>query len=190
MSANNVTIQASSQVVYNYPTAYTFTIFNNNPIPAYGYLVLQLPAELTMQSSNSIGCTFGGAAISCTFNPVTYTLTFSYLQSTTIATGQLSTTPIILNNIINPSSTANTGFFSVWLYNSLNNQIEYTVNSLTYKLATATSFYSLNAVVNNTVNSALTTLTVSFNIPMPLYINNSLLVITFPAVMSTNLQTS
>lgn len=51
-------------------------------------------------------------------------------------------------------------------------------------MSTAANFAALSLTPNNSVNSALTSLSVSFNVPSATYQNNSYLVVTFPSVIS------
>jgi len=98
----------------------------------------------------------------------------------------LANSPIYINNLINPSTTTPTTSFQVQLYNSNNLLIEYATSGLSYRVTSASNFYSLSLNPNNTMNSALTSMDIIFNIPSTTYTNNSILVITFPSTISMN----
>lgn len=53
-------------------------------------------------------------------------------------------------------------------------------------MTTAANFAALSLTTNNTVNSALTSLSITFNVPSASYQNNSYLVVTFPSVINLN----
>lgn len=77
-----------------------------------------------------------------------------------------------------------TSSFQVYFYNFNNQIIEYITSGLSIKMTIPAKFSALSLVTNNTVNSALTTLTVTFNVPSLSYQNNTFLVLTFPSVIS------
>lgn len=51
-------------------------------------------------------------------------------------------------------------------------------------MTTAASFSALSITPSNTINSAITTLRVTFNVPSTTYQNNTLLVISLPSIIS------
>ena len=124
-------------------------------------------------------------------------VTFSSISQSTVAAGALVSSPLVINSLINPSSTSATSSFGVYLLNTLNQIVEYQGTGLTFTSNQAASFYSLSLIPNNTINSALTSLSVKFSITATSYQNSSLLVMTFPtqvniqsvscAVVSSNL---
>jgi hypothetical protein len=176
----NANIVPSSFVVNNFPTSYTITMNNLNPLFAYTYLSLYVPPEITV--GGSITCQSGVLVQSCTFNPATNTLVFSPF-TTAIAAGQLLSSPFVINNLVNPSSTMATSSFQANLYNSDNQIVEYITSGLTVQMTIPARFSALSFVVNNTVNSALSSLTVTFNVPSLAYQNNTMLVLTFPSIV-------
>ena len=180
-TAASATISPSSSVVNNYPTTYTITLTNLNPIPIYTYIVLYIPLEIT--TIGQIGCQSGTFVVSCTFDSGTKLLTLSALTSA-VSAGQLVSSPFSLSNLINPSSTMPTTSFQVFYYNSNNLLIEYITSGLSIQMTTAANFAALSLTPNSTVNSALTSLSVSFNVPSASYQNNSYLVVTFPTAIS------
>jgi len=179
--SQNVVISSSSMVVNNYPTTYTLKITNVNPLPSYTYLQIYIPPQIVVLSPSDIICFAGSSTLSCSFNAVSNMLTLSYFSSSSISAGQLVSSPIQIMNLVNPSSTKITSSFGVYLYNSLNQVIEYVNSGLTYQVTIAANFYSFSLIPNNTINSGPTALTVSFNVPGTTYNNNTLLILIFPS---------
>lgn len=184
--ASNIAISSTSQVVSYFPSSFTFTINNVNPLPAYSYLKVYVPNEIGV-SAAQVNCQAGSAAVSCTYDLSTRIITFSSFSSAIIAAGGLSSTPVVINNLINPSSTSPTSSFGIYLYNSLDQMLEYQASGLTFTSNQAASFFALNLIPNNTVNSADTSLSVNFALTASSYLNNSLLVVTFPTKINIQL---
>jgi hypothetical protein len=162
----NAVIIPSSYVVNNYPTTYTITITNLNPFFAYTYLSIYLPTQITI--GGSITCQSGASVQSCNFDSTSNMLTFSPFTTSTTA-GQLSSSSFMISNLINPSSTMPTSSFQVYFYNSNNQMVEYITSGLTIQMTTPAKFSALSLTTNNTVNSALTSLLVTFNVPSLTY---------------------
>lgn len=120
--------------------------------------------------------------MSCTFDSATRLFTFSSL-STDVPAGLLASSPFFIENIINPPNTMPTASFQLKLYNSNNQLIEYIISGLSVRMTTAASFSALSLIPSNSINSAVTTLKVTFNVPSTSYQNNTLLVITLPSVI-------
>lgn len=111
----SATVSPSSFVVNNYPTTYTISLTNLNPIPIYTYIVVYIPPEIT--TIGQIGCQSGTFVVSCTFDSGTKMLTFSALTSA-VSAGQLVSSPFSVTNLINPGSTMPTTSFQIFYYNS------------------------------------------------------------------------
>jgi hypothetical protein len=126
----------------------------------------------------------GSSAISCTYNSGTRTITFSSISSGSLGVGQLNSSTVVINNLVNPTSTTATSSFGLSIINSLGQTLEYQTTGLTFAATQAASFYSLNLIPNNTQNSATTSLSVSFSITAASYVNNSLLAINFPSLIN------
>jgi len=114
-------------------------------------------------------------------------ITFSALSTAVVAAGGLASTPVVINNLMNPSTTSPTSSFGVYLLNTLNQIVEYQAAGLTFTSNQAASFYSLTIIPNNTINSASTSLAVKFSITASSYTNDSLLVIIFPSLIDIQL---
>ena len=182
----NIAISSSSQVVSNYPSTYSISISNMNALPAFSYIKVYLPAEISYLDASQITCQSGMFSLSCTFDVGTRILTFSYFSSGSILAGQLQTSTIFISNLINPTTTTPTSSFQLLIYNSNNQLIEYATSGLSYRVTIAANFYSLSLTPNNTINSALTSLDITFNVASTTYTNNSVLVVTFPSSISMN----
>lgn len=117
--SSNIAISSNSQVVSFFPCSFTFTITNVNDLPANVYLEVYIPPEIGV-SAAQINCQAGVSAVSCSYDSTTRKITFSSLSATSIAAGTLSSTPIVINNLVNPSSTSPTSSFGVYLLNTLN----------------------------------------------------------------------
>jgi hypothetical protein len=85
---------------------------------------------------------------------------------------------------VNPATTISTTSFQIYFYNVNNQLVEYITSGLSVQMTTAASFSALSIIPNNTVNSALTSLSVTFNVPSLAYQNNTMLVLTFPSIIS------
>lgn len=118
MLTSNVVISSSSQVVSNYPTTISLAISNHNPLPSFTYLVVYLPPQIGYISTSSISCGYGAVVLSCSFNASTNMLALSYFSSLSISVGQLASSSVTLQYLINPASTYPTSSFAVYLYNS------------------------------------------------------------------------
>jgi hypothetical protein len=66
----DIAISCSSDVVYDFPVKFTFSVNNNNIVPAYSYLVIILPVEIQVES-NSIICYYDSALVYCTYDSIT-----------------------------------------------------------------------------------------------------------------------
>ena len=108
-------------------------------------------------------------------------ITFSSISGVSVAAGGLVSSPLVISNLINPSSTSPTSSFGVYILNTLNQIIEYQAGGLTFTSNQAANFFSLTLIPNNTINSAPTSLSVKFSITSTSYQNSSLLVVTFPS---------
>lgn len=168
-------------MVSNYPTTYTLTLTNLNPIPAYSYLAIYLPPQIT--TIGQFICQSGVFSISCTYDTPTSMLTLSSFTSA-LAAGELASSPFYLQNLVNPSSTLQTSSFQIYYKNSNNQIIEYIAAGLPIQMTIAASFGALTITPDNSINSAPTALTVSFNVPSTTYQNNTLLVVTLPSVIA------
>jgi len=120
MPSANVAISSSSLVVGSYPSTYTITLTNTNPLPAFSYLVVYIPPEIIVISANQIICQAGAISLSCNYNTLNNMLTLSYFSTTNIAIGQLVNSPILILNLANPVSTRSTASFGIYFYNSAN----------------------------------------------------------------------
>jgi len=120
MSALNVAVNSSSQVVSNFPTAYFFTISNNNPLPAMAYLVIEFPTQINFNNPTSTTCLYGSLSIFCSYDTNTRLLTLSYFSSSALAVSGLASSQVEIRNLINPPSTYPTASFRIYLYNSAN----------------------------------------------------------------------
>jgi hypothetical protein len=123
---------------------------------------------------------YGALTIACTYNNTINAVSTSFLSSSTFAVGALALQTLQLQNLYNPPSTKLTTSFKINILNINGQTIEYINSGLTYQATTAAEFYSLSYISNNSKNSANSELVISFSIPMPLYQNSSVLVITFP----------
>jgi hypothetical protein len=182
----NIAIASTSQVVSYFPASFTFTVTNVNQLPANTYAKIYIPVEVGV-SASQINCQAGGSAVSCSYDSTTRMVTFSSISASTISVGALSSIPLVVNNLNNPSSTTPTSSFGVYLLNSLDQVVEYQSAGLTFTCSQAANFYAINMILNNTVNSAPTSLSVSFSITASNYVNSSLLAITFPALINIQL---
>lgn len=186
LPAQNVVISASSLVVGFYPTTYTLTISNANALPAYAYMILYVPPEITILSPSQLICQAGASSLACTFDTSTRQLTMGYFSGSALSAGQLSSMPVSVHNLVNPSSTRPTTSFGITILNAQHQTVEYLTAGLSFQVSSPAPFFSLTLRPNNTQNSALTLLVVNFNIASTSHVNNSLLALTFPS--SVNLQ--
>jgi hypothetical protein len=116
---SNIVITSTSQVVSYFPASFTITITNVNQLPANVYLQVKIPTEIGV-SVAQLNCQVGSAALSCTYDSATRMVTFSALSTAIIAAGALASSPVVINNLMNPSSTSPTSSFGVYLLNTLN----------------------------------------------------------------------
>jgi hypothetical protein len=119
IQSSNIVITSSSAVVSMSPVSLSFTITNVNPLPANVYLQIILPIEVAVASTGQLTCMVGSSAISCTYNSASRTITFSSISSSPLSTGQLNSTPVIISNLVNPSSTSSTSSFALYIFNSI-----------------------------------------------------------------------
>lgn len=116
---SNIVITSTSQIVSYFPASFSLAVTNVNALPANVYAKIYIPVEVGV-TNTQITCQAGSNAVSCSYNSADRMVTFSSISSSTIAAGALVSTPITMNNLINPSSTSPTSSFGVYLYNSLN----------------------------------------------------------------------
>jgi hypothetical protein len=178
----NVLITTDSNVVFNYPTLFTFKITNDILLPKFTYCKILLPP--TIVATSNVYCIYGGLSLGCTYDSGTNSITINYFSSNDIPANTLNTSNLQIGNIYNPPSTTLTTSFQIQLLNLNNQIIEYVNSGLTYQVTGAADFNTLSLVLNNTQNSAHSLLSVSFSVKLPLYISGSVMVISFPSQIS------
>ena len=117
-----VSISSNSAVVYNYPTTFTITATNNNPVPAYSSLLITLPTAISVQEAR-LSCLVGVRSVPCSYNSTTHTITVTSITSVTIGASGLPA--VYLHNLFNPSSTMPTSTFKFYIINSFSQTIEH-----------------------------------------------------------------
>lgn len=121
MSASDVILSTTSDIVFYYPSQLKFRINNNNDLPAYSYVVIVVPSTITVDA-NSFYCMYNGLVVGCTYDNTTLSITTSYLSTGIILAGTLDNADFIIANVYNPTSTQQTSSFSLSIKN-INNQI-------------------------------------------------------------------
>jgi hypothetical protein len=103
MISSDVSLSSSSNVVFNYPTSFSFRIKNNNDIPKFSYVKIYFPP--TVMADNSIYCTYNSLAIGCTYDSSQRVVKTSFFSSSTILQNNLNNYDLIISNLFNPTST-------------------------------------------------------------------------------------
>lgn len=116
MSASDISLTTSSDLVYNYPTSLTFTINNNNDWPKYTSLNIILPQ--TVLADSSVGCSYNGRIIGCSYDSATNTIKVEYFSDMVIAQNTFSQHNLIVSNVFNPTSTKQTASFQLEFLNN------------------------------------------------------------------------
>lgn len=111
LSPSNVQLSCTTQQVYTLST-FTFTINNQNSLPANSLVYIRLPPQLTY---TSFSCTKGGLGVSCdvaTINGVSC-VRIALGNSVSIARGAM---PVLqISNVYTPPSTKPTSTFQIYL---------------------------------------------------------------------------
>jgi hypothetical protein len=184
LSASNVVLTSSSMYVYTI-ASFTFTITNQNPLPANSILYVVLPSDITY--SNSYTCMRGVLSVSCSNSTIDsqVAILVSLGNSATIAASGLATTPIVINNLYTPTSTKQTSTFKLYLVYSDGTRSEQLTDGLFFAATNPSAFSVLQVTSNSSQNyHNPTSFVVSVTTPFPLQ-NSTVLKITFPNVMST-----
>jgi hypothetical protein len=184
--AGNIAVTSTSPVVSYSPASFSFTVTNANQLPANVNAKISIPPEVGV-SASQVSCQAASTAVACSYDSATRTVTFSSISASTVAVGGLASLPLVVTNLVNPPTTTATSSFGVFLVNTLGQTVEYQTSGVTFACTQAASFYSLNLLANNSVNSAPTSLSVSFRITASSYTNSSLLVLTFPSLVNIQL---
>ena len=109
MSSSDVSVTSNSDVVFKYPTEYTFRIKNNNDLPKFSYVNILLPS--TVLADTTVYCLYNNLAIGCVYNSISHSIAVDYFSSNIVTANQLNTADFIIGNLYNPTSTKQTASF-------------------------------------------------------------------------------
>lgn len=143
MSLINFNVTSSSNIVYG-QASYTFSVQNNNQLPANSYIWIVFPPEITF---TSITCN-----TICVSTPYNSSLGIQFQQIGPLSALTIST--FVVNHINNPMSTQPSSQFQVYLYNSQNNILEYLKYGPSIQVSIPSSLtisYSLTSLQNSLV---------------------------------------
>lgn len=146
----SISVVADSSTVYHYPTMYTISVSNNNPIPAYSALSIVLPVSITVQQAD-ISCMLGTRSVLCTYNSSTSTISITSISATAINAGALSA--LYISNLYNPSSTKPTSSLKFYIINPYSQTIQHKQSGLTFTATIPALYTTLSVIPSTTLNS-------------------------------------